>query len=392
VKKLFQKKIALATLVLLVAGLVALTGCSSAPQEIVIGNLQDVSGPTSVLGNAVTRGAELAVAKINASGGIDGKKIKLITLDTKGDVQESIKAYNRLVDQEKAIAIVGPPVSNIGLALAPIANQKKVAIIGSFIDPRVTVGQDGKANPSMFLMQPSSVQYGEIMAGYAVEKLNLKKIAILYDQSNAFAVSLIKPFKAYAEKNGAKIITEQVYAKGDKDFKTQLQKIKDSGADSLYVPNYTQDLVITVKQRKQVGLDIPLIGALDFAPPFADLVNDPEAATNAYFANNFSESEPQLAEVHKAYKEKYKEDPINKAYLGYDKILLIANATKLGGGVTAEGVIKGLNQTKDFKATTGVITLSPETHQPVGLTMVMYKIEKGKYVELGRYSPESHKK
>ncbi|KYZ76962.1 hypothetical protein AXX12_02120 [Anaerosporomusa subterranea] len=391
-KKLFQKKIAMATLVLLVAGLVALTGCSSAPQEIVIGNLQDVSGPTSVLGNAVTRGAELAVAKINASGGIDGKKIKLITLDTKGDVQESIKAYNRLVDQEKAIAIVGPPVSNIGLALAPIANQKKVAIIGSFIDPRVTVGQDGKANPSMFLMQPSSVQYGEIMAGYAVEKLNLKKIAILYDQSNAFAVSLIKPFKAYAEKNGAKIITEQVYAKGDKDFKTQLQKIKDSGADSLYVPNYTQDLVITVKQRKQVGLDIPLIGALDFAPPFADLVNDPEAATNAYFANNFSESEPQLAEVHKAYKEKYKEDPINKAYLGYDKILLIANATKLGGGVTAEGVIKGLNQTKDFKATTGVITLSPETHQPVGLTMVMYKIEKGKYVELGRYSPESHKK
>ena len=389
---LFQKRVALAALVLLVAGLVVLSGCSSTSQEIVIGNLQDVSGPTSVLGNAVTRGAELAVAKINAGGGIDGKKVKLITLDTKGDVQESIKAYNRLVDQEKAIAIVGPPVSNIGLALAPIANAKKVAILGSFIDPRVTVGQDGKANPSMFLMQPSSVQYGEIMAGYAVEKLNLKKIAILYDQSNAFAVSLIKPFKEYAEKNGAKIIIEQVYAKGDKDFKTQLQKIKDSGADGLYVPNYTQDLVITVKQRKQVGLEIPLIGALDFAPPFADLVNDPEAATNAYFANNFSDSEPQLAEVHKAYTEKYKEEPINKAYLGYDKILLIANAAKIGGGVTAEGVLKGLNQTKDFKATTGVITLSPTNHQPVGLSMVMYKIEKGKYVELGRYSPESHKK
>lgn len=390
-KKLFQKKMAVAALGLMVAGMVALTGCSSAPQEIVIGNLQDTSGPTSVWGNAVTRGAELAVAKVNAAGGIDGKKIKLVTLDTKGDVQEAIKAYNRLVDQEKAMAVLGPPVSNIGLALAPIANAKKVAVVGSFIDPRVTIGQDGKSNPAMFLMQPSSVQYGEIMASYTVEKLGLKKIAILYDQSNAFAVSLIKPFRDYVEKAGGKIITEQVYAKGDKDYKTQLQKIKESGAEALYVPNYIQDLVITVKQRKQVGLDIPIIGGLDFAPPFGSLVNDPDAANNLYFANNFSDSEPQLAEVKKAYTEKYKEDPVNKVYLGYDKVLLIADAAKKSGA-TAEGVIKGLNQTKDLQGTTGVITLSPTTHQPVGLSMVMYKVEKGKYVDLGRYIPASHKK
>ena len=70
-------------------------------KEIIIGNLQDMSGPTSVWGNAVTRGAELAAEKINAQGGINGAKIKMITLDTKGDVQEAIKAFNRLVDQDK---------------------------------------------------------------------------------------------------------------------------------------------------------------------------------------------------------------------------------------------------------------------------------------------------
>lgn len=390
--RMMKKLVTMTVLIVFAAAAMLTGGCGGATQEVVIGNLQDLSGPTSVWGNAVTRGAEIAVEKLNAKGGIDGKKIKLVTMDTKGDVQEAIKAYNRLADQEKAIAVLGPPVSNIGIALAPIANQKKVPIVGSFIDPRVTVGQDGKAQPAMFLMQPSSVQYGEIMASYAVEKLGLKKVAILYDQSNAFAVSLINPFKAYAQSVGAKIVAEEVYAKGDKDFKTQLSKIKESGADALYVPNYIQDLVITMKQRKQVGLEIPVIGGLDFAPPFANLVNDPEVATNCYFANNFSDSEPQLAEVKKAYMDKFKEEPVNKVYLGYDKILIIAEAVKKGGSVKPEDVMKGMAQVKNIQGTTGVITLSPDNHQPVGLSMVMYKIEKGKYVDLGRYVPEKHKK
>lgn len=363
----------------------------SAPKEIVIGNLQDISGPTSVWGNAVTRGAEIAVEKINAAGGVDGAMLKLITLDTKANVQEAIKAYNSLVSSQ-AVAVVGPPVSNIGLALAPIANKAGVPLVGSFIDPRVTVGEDGKAQTAMFLMQPSSIQYSEIMAGYTVEKLGLKKVGVLYDQSNAFAVSLLKPYVEYVKKAGGQIVSEQIYTKGDKDYKTQLTKIKEAGADCLYFPNYIQDAVLAMKQRKQIGLNIPVIGGLDFAPPFASLVNDPEAADDIYLANNFSEKEPQLAEVWKTYKAKFNEDPVNKVFLGYDKILLIREGMKLGGGTASAQIIAGLNKVANLQGTTGVLTISPETHQPTGLSMVMYKIEKGKYVELGRYVPKGHKK
>ena len=363
----------------------------SAPKEIVIGNLQDISGPTSVWGNAVTRGAEIAIEKINAAGGVDGAMLKLITLDTKANVQEAIKAYNSLVSSQ-AVAVVGPPVSNIGLALAPIANKAGVPLVGSFIDPRVTVGEDGKPQTAMFLMQPSSIQYSEIMAGYTVEKLGLKKVGVLYDQSNAFAVSLLKPYVEYVKKAGGQIVSEQIYTKGDKDYKTQLAKIKEAGADCLYFPNYIQDAVLAMKQRKQIGLNIPVIGGLDFAPPFASLVNDPEAADDIYLANNFSEKEPQLAEVWKIYKAKYNEDPVNKVFLGYDKILLIREGMKLGGGTASAQIIAGLNKVANLQGTTGVLTISPETHQPTGLSMVMYKIEKGKYVELGRYVPEGHKK
>ena len=363
----------------------------SAPKEIVIGNLQDISGPTSVWGNAVTRGAEIAIEKINAAGGVDGAMLKLITLDTKANVQEAIKAYNSLVSSQ-AVAVVGPPVSNIGLALAPIANKAGVPLVGSFIDPRVTVGEDGKAQHAMFLMQPSSIQYSEIMAGYTVEKLGLKKVGVLYDQSNAFAVSLLKPYVEYVKKAGGQIVSEQIYTKGDKDYKTQLTKIKEAGADCLYFPNYIQDAVLAMKQRKQIGLNIPVIGGLDFAPPFASLVNDPEAADDIYLANNFSEKEPQLSDVWKTYKAKFNEDPVNKVFLGYDKILLIREGMKRGGGTTSAQIIAGLNKVANLQGTTGVLTISPETHQPTGLSMVMYKIEKGKYVELGRYVPEGHKK
>jgi branched-chain amino acid transport system substrate-binding protein len=366
-------------------------GTAAPAKEIVIGNLQDLSGPTSVWGNAVTRGAELAAEKINAQGGLNGAKIRIVTLDTKGDVQEAIKAFNRLVDQTKAVAVLGPPISNIGIGLAPVADAKRVAFVGSFADPRATVGEDGKVHPCMFLIQPSTVQYGEIMASYAVEKLGLKKIAILYDQSNAYAVSLVGPFKAYAESVGAKIVDEEVYGKTDRDYRTQLSKIKGSGADCVFAPNYIQGLVITAKQSKQLGLQMPFIGALDYAAPFASLVNDPEAANNIYFANNYSDSEPQLTEVRKAYRAKYNEDPINKVYLGYDKMLVVVEGIKKGGGATPEKIIEGLNKVSGLQGTTGVITISPKTHQPVGLSMVMYRIDHGVYKDLGRYIPAKHR-
>ena len=393
---LSKKQLALGLVLLFTLGL-ALTGCggggAKTEEFLKIGSIQDMSGTTSVFGNAITRGAELAIEKINAQGGVNGKKLKLITLDTKGDPKEAINAYNRLVDQEKVVAVLGPPISNIGLALAPIANTKKVPVVGSFIDPRVTVGADGKPQAAMFLMQPSSVQYAEIMAGYAVEKLGLKKVGIFYNQSNAYSVSLIKPFKDYAESLGAKVVVEEKYTKDDKDYKTQLAKIKEAGADVLYAPNYTQELIILFKQRKQAGVTVPIVDGLDLAAPFAQNLNDPEAADNAFFANNFSEKEPQLVEVRNAYKAKYNnEEPINKAYLGYDKILIIVDAIKKMNSTKPEDIIKGLEQVKDLQGTTGVITLSPKTHQPVGLSMVISKIEKGKYVEVGRYVPEKHKK
>jgi branched-chain amino acid transport system substrate-binding protein len=364
---------------------------TQAQDKIVIGALLDLSGPTSVWGNAVNKGAMLAVEKINAAGGVLNKKLEFVSYDVKLSPPDAINAYNRLVDQDKAVAVVGPPVSNIGLSLAPVADTKKVPIVGSFIDPRVTTKADGSPQDFMFLMQPSSVQYSEILADYALRVLGKKKVAVFYDQSNAFSVSLIEPFVAYLEKNGGQVVASEVYKKGDKDFRTQLNKISGAGAEAMYLPNYVQDLVITLMQMDQIGMKTTIIGGLDFAPPFVSLMPDPKVADNVYFCNNYSDNEPSLKEAREAYKAKFGEEAINKAYLGYDKILIIADAIKRAGKADAQAIQQALNQTRNLQGTTGVITLSPKTHRPLGLSMVMYKIDKGNYKDLGRHVPESHK-
>lgn len=385
-----MKRLVLALLLLLPLAVAFGAGQAEESDTITIGAILDLSGPTSVWGNAVANGAQLAVDELNADGGIDGRPVELKVYDVKLSPQEAITAYNRLVDQDRATAVVGPPISNIGLSIAPVTESKGVPVVGSFIDPRATTKENGDAWENMFLMQPSSVQYSEIIADFALEELELDSVAIMYDQSNAFSVSLVEPFRNYVTSQGGEIAIEVTYKSEDKDFRTQLSQVKQSGADGIYLPIYVQEAVLTLQQAQEVGLDIPIIGGLDFAPPFTTLLPDPELADGIYVANNYSESESQLNDVREAYMEKFGEEPINKAFLGYDKILIIADAIRRAGSSDPQAVSAAIENTEELRATTGVITISEETHRPVGLSMVMYQIRDGEYVEIGRHVPESH--
>ena len=385
--------------VLLVLGLmVTAVGCGDnseqkqsgdTSEQILIGNMQDMSGPTSVWGAAVTSGIEMAIEEVNAEGGINGKELKLITYDTKLDVQEAINAYNRLATSDKVSAIVGPPISNIGIAVAPVSEDKKVPLVGSFLDERATTKEDGTPYKYMFLMQPSAGQQAQIMAGYGLEKQGLKKFAVLFNQANAYSVSLSKPFIDYVNNNGGEVVIEETYNASDKDFKTQLAKIKNENPDAIYAPNYVQELTLIVKQARALGIDVPILGGLDAAPPFADLAGD--AANKVLFPNNFAPDEPQLQEVYNAYKDKHGEEPLNKVFIGYDSMLLIAQALKESGSADPQAVAEALANIKELEGTTGTISISPDTHRPYGLSMVMFQIEDGKYVAKERYLTEGLK-
>ena len=185
------------TIAILLLALAVAVSANAAPasNEVLVGCLQDITGPTSTLGKMIKEGAQWAVDEINKSGGIKGRQVKLIVYDTRGDVQEAINAFKRLCTSDKVSAIIGPPVANIGIAIAPISEQYKVPVLGFAIDDRATIKPSGQPYKNMFLFQPSSDQQGAIMADFAVRERNLKNFGIIYNQGNAYSVSLVGPFK-----------------------------------------------------------------------------------------------------------------------------------------------------------------------------------------------------
>jgi len=214
---------------------------------------------------------------------------------------------------DKVSAVIGPPVANIAIAIAPISEQYNVPVLHFAIDDRASLKDDGAPYKNMFLFQPSAKQQGAIMAKYAVEEQGLKKFGIIYNQSNAYSVSLLEPFKKTAESLGAEIVAEVPYQPNDKDFKTMLNKIVSAGVDAIYAPNYTQELILIVQQARAIGFEGRLICGLDACPPFPELCG-PEA-NGVIYINNITESEPQIQGIIKAYKEKTGNDATNKFFL-----------------------------------------------------------------------------
>ena len=357
---------------------------SASKGDIAIGCLQDITGTTSTMGKMVQAGAQWAVDEINKQGGIDGKNVRLVTYDTKADVQEAISAFNRMCTTDNVVAVIGPPVANICIAIAPLSEQYKVPVMEFALDTRANLKDDGSAYKNMFLLQPSAKQQGAIMANFAVKERNLKKFGIIFNQSNAYSVSLVDAFNASIKTlSGASVAAQVPYQANDKDFKTMLNKITSQNVDAIFCPNYTQELILIVQQARAIGFDKPIICGLDAAPPFVSLCG-PEADGVVYI-NNISEQDPKTAEISKAYKAKSNVDATNKFFLGYDVASIVMKEIKEVGSDPAK-VRDAIETLKDYEGYTGKITIDPKTHQTTGLEMMMTVIENQKGNEIKRYS------
>lgn len=369
---------------LLVVVLTLSMAVSAAPQgDILIGCLQDITGVTSTLGKMVQEGALWALNEINAAGGINGRKLRMITYDTKADVQEAINAFTRMCTRDRVAAIIGPPVANIGIAIAPISENYDVPVLGFAIDDRVTMKDNGQPYKNMFLFQPSARQQGEIMANFAVRERGLKRFGIIYNQANAYSVSLLEPFKNAARAAGAQIVIEVPYQPTDRDFKTMLNKIVSAKVDAIYAPNYTQELILIVQQARAIGFDGQLVCGLDACPPFPALCG-PES-NGVIYINNITETEPQIQGIIRDYKAKTGNDATNKFFLGYDVMKIIAKVIgEVGDNPVA--IRNAVENLKGYQGLTGNITIDPKTHQTKGLEMVMHEIENQAPKMLKRYA------
>lgn len=365
------------------------TEAPTAAAPILIGNLQDESGGMKALSIVLTYAAQMKIDEINAAGGINGRQIKMITYDTQSDVNQAINAYHRLVEQDKVVAVFGPPVSNIGIALAPVAEQLKVPIVGLFMDDNAIIQPNGNPWTYMFLGQDSAAVQGKTIAAYTLNELKAKNIAVLYNLQNSYSVALANAFDSLVLAKGGKIVDQETYTTTDKDFHAQLTKMKAAKPDAIYFPSYPVEIPLIYTQAYELGITVPMIGSNSVPPTGLAPQTNPAATTNTYYPYGVNPFDPNLTAWAAKYKALYNAAPIAQSYSGADAFgILVQAITACGDTVTSECITQQVSQVKNYQGFQGSITMSPTKHQPDALPMAIMTIENGAPKFVMFYTPD----
>ena len=209
-------------------------GSAANSDTITLGSVTTNSGTAAAYGEAEVAGFKLAVDEINAKGGINGKKVKLESMDDKGDATEASNAFNKLAGDNSVLGVVGPTISSTTAAVAPLADQSKLPAIA----PAAT-SDSIETGGYMFRTCFKDSYQGEIAAKFAAETLKVKKVAVLYGTGDPYSSGVGKAFAAAAKKAGLDVVAEENSSSADDtEYSSQLQKIQAAGAEFLYAPYY----------------------------------------------------------------------------------------------------------------------------------------------------------
>jgi branched-chain amino acid transport system substrate-binding protein len=335
--------------------------------KIKVGLNYELSGQVATYGQGLTSGIELAIEEINKNGGVLGKQIELVKADNKSETTESANVTTKLATKDKVVAILGAATSGNTKAAAPIAVQNKVPLISaSATADDVTVDSNGKVRDYVFKTCFSDSFQGVIMANFAYGDLSAKNVAVLIDNTSDYSKGLAKSFRETFTKLGGSIATEQGYAAKDTDFKAVLTKIKGANPNAIYVPGYYEEVGLIVKQARELGLNVPILGGDGFDSPKLTELAGKSNLNKVYFTNHYSskDNSPEVVKFKSAYNAKYSKDPDAFNALGYDLAYFLVDAINRAGSADPEKIKSALASTKNFKAITGTLSID-EKHNPV---------------------------
>ena len=360
-----------------------LTGCNkpadqSGGETIKVGEYASLTGSEATFGQSSHKGTQLAVDELNANGGVLGKKIQLLTEDDQSQAGQSATVVRKLISSDGVVAILGEVASSRSLEAAPICQQNKIPMISpASTNPKVT-----EAGDYIFRVCFIDPFQGTVMANFARKTLKLQKVALLTDVKSDYSVGLAKFFKEGLVADGGKIAVEQNYSGGDKDFNAQLTSIKAANPDGIFVPGYYTEVGLIALQAKQLGLTVPIFGGDGWES--SSLVPIGGAALEGdYFSTHFSPEDTALAVQFfvKQYKQKFNETPDAMAALGYDSVMILADAMKKTGSTDGAKVRDALAAEKDFPGVTGSLTMDANRNASKPAVILAIKNGTFKYVE-----------
>jgi branched-chain amino acid transport system substrate-binding protein len=327
---------------LLILGL-ALSSCSKKQEPgIPVGQFASLTGAQASFGQSTDKGVQLALAEINAAGGVLGQPLRIITKDNQSKPGETSTAVRELIARNKVVALIGEVASGRSLEAAPIAQRSGIPMIS-----------------------PASTN---------------EKVTETGD--HIFRVCFIDPFQG----TGGVITGEQSYSGGDKDFSAQLTAIKADNPQVIFLPAYYTEAPLIIRQARQLGITVPFVGGDGWDSP--ELVGvGGSAVEGCYFSNHFSDQskDPRVVSFVDAYRKKYNGEPDAMVALGYDSVYLLADAMKRAGTTDPAKVNAAIAATKDFPGVTGKITL--DEHRNPNKPAVMLQVKDGKFAYVETVAP-----
>jgi branched-chain amino acid transport system substrate-binding protein len=349
------------------------TAGTASAETIKVGILGPHTGDYAQYGVPVRNGAQLYIDQVNAAGGVNGKQIETIVYDQKGDSAEAVTAFSRMVD-EGITGLVGDVLSGNTIAVVGEANPINMPMVtASATAAGVTYDEENnKVFTNVFRACFIDPFQGEKMAQYASEVLGAKTAAVIFETGNDYAVGLKDAFVAKAQELGMKVVSEQGYAKGDKDFKSQLTSIAAESPDVVFCPNYYQDDGLIVTQARDVGLTAVFMGG-DGWSSVSQYADAADLEGSVYCSAYAASSTDEVKQFEADYTKVYGADTLNMfAALGYDaaKILVDGISKAEAKGLTAgtddykAAVIDAIKTSTDVKGVTGTYSFD-EYNNPI---------------------------
>ena len=340
---------------------------------ILVGHYGSMTGKEATFGQSTDQGIRLAVKEFNTAGGLNGRPIEVKTYDTKGESKEAGVAVNRLITSDKATAILGEVASSLSLAGGAVAQQYGVPMISpSSTNPRVTAGRD-----MVFRVCFIDPFQGFVAAKFAKENLKIERVAVLYDQAQAYSKGLRDEFKKHFTSMGGTIVEDQAFSGGDQDFSAQLNTIRSANPQAIYVPGYYTDVGNIALQARKLGIgkDVPLLGGDGWdSEQLGKIAGD--AIEGSYYSNHYAPD--QAGDMVKSFVERYRAEfsgqtPDGLAALGYDAAMVLFDAMKRSPSLKGKDLAKAIGETKEFKGVTGTITIDDRRDAVKSAVMVQMK-------------------
>jgi branched-chain amino acid transport system substrate-binding protein len=350
----------------------ALCACSRPPLEpIDVGVLVPLTGSLSVWGVNTERGIRLAAEHVNAAGGVDGRRIRLLVEDSECKPETAVTVLRGWTARGDVPVVLGAICSSDVLAMAPIAERGEVVILST-----------GASNPAIsdagefvFRNWPSDRIQGELTADYAYGR-GLRNVAILF-VDNAYGRGLEAVFgEHFGALGGALAVTpSESYTEGDGDFRAQLSRIAGSGADALYLPAYTREYPLILAQARELGLEIPIVASETFDDP-ATIERSGAAAEGVVFPSpaSFDRSAPQGRAFVAAFERAYGEPPGITSDTAFDAMNIVAGAISAGARTGPE-IRDFLNALEDYPGIAGVVEFDARGDAPKRI--VFYSVSGG---------------